>query len=72
MAQVKDTALSIISQQIRLDALKELQGRGDVPTAKAEEEQRLLDVAFSDLGVGRRLTIETPDDGEERAVEIGD
>jgi len=67
---VTNLALSVIGQQIRLDALKELQ-RGDVPAAKVDEEQRLLDVAFSDLGMGRRLTIEAPDDGEERAASEG-
>jgi len=71
LAQVKDTALNIISQQIRLDALKELQVRGDAPAAKVrDEEQRLLALAFSELGVRHPQIIEAPmsaDDGEERA-----
>ena len=71
VAQVKDTALNIISQQIRLDSLKELQVRGDAPAAKVrDEEQRLLALAFSELGVRHPQIIEAPisaDDGEERA-----
>ena len=52
LAQVKDAALNVISQQIRLDALKELHARSDAPVAKVrDEEQRLFDLAFSDLGL---------------------
>ena len=66
LAQVKDTALTIISQQIRLDALKELQARGDAPAAKVrDEERRLLDSVFGELGMRRSKIIESGGDGEE-------
>jgi hypothetical protein len=52
LAIVKDTALNIISQQIRLDALKELHARGDATAGNGRaEEQRLFDLAFADLSL---------------------
>ena len=75
LAIVKDTALNIISQQIRLDALKELHARGDAAADNGRaEEQRLFDLAFADLQMQRARVIEasTPangDDEEDRAVD---
>src|SRR6516225_1668451 len=72
---VKDTALNIISQQIRLDALKELHARGDAAADNGRaEEQRLFDLAFADLQMHQARVIEanTPADGddeEDRAVD---
>jgi len=77
LAIVKDTALNIISQQIRLDALKELHARGDAAADNGRaEEQRLFDLAFTDLQMQRARVIEasTPangDDEEDRAVDGG-
>jgi hypothetical protein len=71
LAIVKDTALNVISQQIRLDALKELHARGDATADNGRaEEQRLFDLAFNDLGVQRPKAIEATaavngDDGGE-------
>ena len=75
LAIVKDTALNIISQQIRLDALKELHARGDAAADNGRaEEQRLFDLAFADLQMHQARVIEanTPADGddeEDRAVD---
>ena len=72
---VKDTALNIISQQIRLDALKELHARSDAAADNGRaEEQRLFDLAFADLQMQRARVIDasTPangDDEEDRAVD---
>ena len=74
---VKDTALNIISQQIRLDALKELHARSDAAADNGRaEEQRLFDLAFADLQMHHARVIEasTPADGdgeEDRAVDGG-
>ena len=71
LAIVKDTALNIISQQIRLDALKDLHARGDATAANGRaEEQRLFDLAFADLSLQRPKAIEAVaavngDDGED-------
>ena len=59
LAIVKDTALNIISQQIRLDALKELHARGDATAGNGRaEEERLFDLAFADLSLQQPRAIE--------------
>ena len=71
LAIVKDTALNIISQQIRLDALKELHARGDAAADNGRaEEERLFDRAFADLSLQQPRAIEATaavngDNGEE-------
>jgi len=71
LAIMKDTALNIISQQIRLDALKELHARGDAAAGNGRaEEERLFDLAFADLSLQQPRAIEATaavnrDDGED-------
>jgi hypothetical protein len=71
------TRHSGISQQIRLDALKELHARGNAPADNGRaEEQRLFDLAFADLQMQPARVIEasTPANGadeEDRAVDGG-
>ena len=61
LAEVRGTALSIISDQIRIDAAA-LQAsairHGGPAATELAEEQRLLDTAFAGLGVRRTAVID--------------
>jgi hypothetical protein len=49
-AAVKDTALNVIAQAIRVDALKELHARGEAAADGGHpDELRLFDLAFAEL-----------------------
>jgi hypothetical protein len=69
LAEVRGTALSIISDQIRIDAAalqaSAIRHGGPMAAELAQEEQRLLDLAFSGLGVRRGQIIEVPANGDD-------
>ena len=67
LAEVRGTALSIISDQIRIDAaaLQASAIRHGPVAAELEEERRLLDTAFAGLGVRRGQVIDVPARGDD-------
>ena len=74
LAEVRGTALSIISDQIRIDAAA-LQASAIQQSAgkvAATEEQRLLDQAFAQLAAPRRDVIEVPANGADVGVAEGE
>jgi len=74
LAEVRGTALSIISDQIRIDAAvlqaSAIQQSGG--KVVATEEQRLLDQAFAQLAAPRRDVIEVPANGADVGVAEGE
>jgi len=68
LAEVRGTALSIISDQIRIDAAA-LQAsairHGGPAATELAEEQRLLDTAFAGLGVRRTAVIDVAASGDD-------